>query len=75
MNGNITAGAFKTEGIFETSNTVYDENCVFVRKSDLAGIMGMKKSECHEIAVILSRNDRLEDVKYGDKRINWKTWT
>ncbi len=78
MNGNITAGAFKTEGIFETSNTVYDENCVFVRKSDLAGIMAMKESECHEIAVILSRNDLLEDVntEIKDKlgNLDVKTW-
>ncbi|MGD9931394.1 MAG: ABC transporter permease [Mangrovibacterium sp.] len=38
MEGNITAAAFKVEGIFETSNTAYDENCVFVRKTDLARV-------------------------------------
>lgn len=78
MKGNITAGAFKIEGIFETSNTAYDESCVFVRKSDLSRIMALNEADCHEIAVLLDRNDLLQDVnmalKTKLKNLDVKTW-
>jgi ABC-type lipoprotein release transport system permease subunit len=60
MEGNMTAGAFRIEGIFETSNSTYDENNVFVRSSDLSAILGMQAGECHEIAVLLYRNSSLD---------------
>jgi ABC-type lipoprotein release transport system permease subunit len=60
MEGNMTAGAFRIEGIFETSNSTYDENNVFVRSSDLSAILGIQAGECHEIAVLLYRNSSLD---------------
>ncbi len=78
MDGNMTAGAFRVEGIFETSNTAYDENCVFVRSSDLTGILGMKESECHEIAVLLDQNSGLDAAHLAIKNqlpgLDVKTW-
>ncbi|MGV8093367.1 MAG: ABC transporter permease [Mangrovibacterium sp.] len=78
MDGNMTAGAFKVEGIFETSNTAYDENCVFVRSSDLSKILVMNENDCHEIAVLLDQNDRLEtaDLVLKSKLpdLDIKTW-
>ena len=62
MQGNITGAAFRIEGIFETSNTNYDETCVFVRKDDLSRIMQLDKSSCQEIAVLLNDNNLLNSV-------------
>lgn len=62
MDGNMTASAFKIEGIFESSNTAYDETCVFVRNSDLARVMAMDTNTCHEIAILLKDNNQLEQA-------------
>lgn len=60
MEGNMTGASFKVEGIFETSNTAFDENCVFVRDQDISQIMVMDPNSCHEIAVLLVNNDQLD---------------
>jgi ABC-type lipoprotein release transport system permease subunit len=62
MEGNMTAASFKVEGIFETSNTAFDETCVFVRKDDLGRIMAMDPNASHEIAVLLDVNEQLDIV-------------
>ncbi len=62
MDGNMTGGAFKIEGIFETANTTFDENCVFVRKTDLSRVMAMNPNSSHEIAVLLENNEDLQPV-------------
>ena len=78
LDGNMTAGAFKVEGIFETSNSAYDENCVFVRSSDLSRILVMNENDCHEIAVLLDQNNRLETayrtLKSKLPDLDVKTW-
>lgn len=38
--GDITSGAFRVAGIYKSSNTVYDESNVFVRDTDLQGLLG-----------------------------------
>lgn len=60
MQGNMTGAAFKVEAIFETSNTVFDENCVFVRNDDISRVMAMDPNSCHEIAVLLDNNEELD---------------
>ncbi|MBN1822647.1 MAG: ABC transporter permease [Prolixibacteraceae bacterium] len=62
MQGNITGAAFRVEGIFETSNTSFDESCVFVKKDDLARVMLLNDNSCHEIAVLLNDNKLLDPV-------------
>ena len=62
MDGNMTAASFRVEGIFETSNTVFDELSVFVRNSDISRIMVMNENSCHEIAVLLHQNEQLDLV-------------
>ncbi len=78
MQGNMTGAAFKVEGIFETSNTAFDESVVFVRKSDLSRVMLMNANACHEIAVLLSNNEELArvDQTLKDKlpTLDVKTW-
>lgn len=78
MQGNMTGAAFKVEGIFETSNTAFDENCVFVRGDDISRIMVMDPNSCHEIAVLLDNNEALDladqTIQSDLPRLDVKAW-
>ncbi len=50
LEGEITAGAFRVAGIFESGNNMYDETIVFVRFGDLNRILG-KENIGHELAI------------------------
>ena len=63
VNKNITGGAFRIVGIFETDNYMYDELTVFVRYHDLCVLTGLQGTEAHEIAVLLDDNAYSEPVK------------
>jgi putative ABC transport system permease protein len=60
--GNLTEAAFTVNGIFQTSNTVFDETNVFVRKADLDKLTGINNG-IQEIAVILTDNDLIPIVQ------------
>lgn len=60
---NITAGAFRVEGIYETDNNLYDEATIFVRYNDLCLLTGIKETAAHEIAILLDQDDRSKMVK------------
>lgn len=78
MEGNMTGAAFKIEGIYETSNTAFDENCVFVRKSDLSQVMVMNPDASQEIAILLDNNDVLQaagqSLQSKLPNLDVKTW-
>ena len=78
MEGNMTGAAFKIVGIFETSNTAFDETSVFVRKSDLSRIIVMNANASHEIAVLLDQNSQLASADQALKsklpNLDVKTW-
>ncbi len=61
INGEITAGAFKVVGIYNTKNGMYDEINVFVRRSDIANLM-VAEDNVHEIAVLLNNHDLAEPM-------------
>jgi putative ABC transport system permease protein len=50
LDGEITAGAFRVAGIFESGNNMYDETIAFVRYVDLNNILG-KENIGHELAL------------------------
>jgi len=62
---NLTAGAFRVVGIYQSDNTPLDELNVYVLKEVLNGYLGIAKS-CHEIAIILSKD---EDLQIGKKAV------
>ena len=78
MQGNMTGAAFKVEGIFETSNTAFDESCVFVRSDDISRIMVMDPNSGHEIAVLLDNNEGLaladQTIQGELPGLDVKTW-
>ena len=50
--GSIIYGSFRVVGIFETESTLFDKSTLFVRRTDLAGLLG-GPALVHEIAVRL----------------------
>jgi len=61
INGEITAGAFKVVGLYNTKNGMYDEMNVFVRRSDITTLLGIE-DDVHEIAVLLNNHDLAEPM-------------
>jgi len=78
LHGNITGAAFKVNGIYETSNTTFDEANVFVRNTDINRLLGLDDSSCHEIAVLLKQNEELTGVENDliarFPKLDIKTW-
>lgn len=80
--GDITSGAFRIVGIYKSSNTVYDETNVFVRNSDLQGLLGNDKLVHHiicrvndyqkapEVAALLGA--KLKGISTDIKVQSWK---
>lgn len=59
---NVTAGAFRVSGIYQTINTPLDERNVFVNRSTLNSYLGIENTS-HEVAILLERDEDLENVK------------
>lgn len=58
--GNITGGAFRVCGIFDISSGIFEEMNVFVRKSDLARLLGLDKNTSHEIVIHLDDTEQID---------------
>ncbi len=78
MEGNMTGAAFKVAGIYQTSNTAYDESAVFVRQGDLRRILQMPEQANHEIAILLNDNEQLlacqASLQSHLPQLDVKTW-
>lgn len=64
--GDITAGAFRIAGLFDTGNNAFDEFRVFVRKDDLSRLLG-DSTMSHEIAMLLNDTEQIDTVVSGLK--------
>ena len=64
----ITAGAFRVVGIYETGNPMYDEMNAYVQQEDLKSLLNMQ-SGTHEIAVLQNSHDLADPLaqKYQSK--------
>ncbi len=59
---NITSGAFRVAGIYQTNNTPLDEQNVFVNQATLSSYLGIGDGY-HEIAILLHNDGDVETVK------------
>lgn len=59
LDGDITAGAFRIAGLFDTGNNAFDEFRVFVRKDDLSRLIGDTVIS-HELAMLLDNPSLLD---------------
>jgi putative ABC transport system permease protein len=78
VDNNITAGAFRVVGLFNTVNNNYDEGHAFVRYSDLAGLTGFPEGAGHEITIYASSNEavpelmrQIEAIAAGQEVMAW----
>ena len=58
--GNPIGGSFRLNGVYRTSNSMFDMMYAFVRKNDLIGLAGVPPAETHEVAIMLNN---IEDSK------------
>lgn len=76
---NITGGAFRVVGIYETDNSMFDESTVFTRYSDLCALTGLATTEAHEIAVLVDKDSNsglIKDVlKFNFPDLDIQDWT
>lgn len=63
MMGNLSSKGYQVSGIYQTDNTGYDENHLFVDYSDLQAQLGMADNTTHEIAILLENGDEAPLVK------------
>lgn len=61
IEGNITAGAFRVSGIFETFNSIFDEGIIFAKREDLNKLIE-KPNAAHEVVIRLKDLDQLEST-------------
>lgn len=61
--GTMTGGSFRVSGIFQTSNSMFDESNVFVKKTDLARLTLFSENTAHEIAIRINDKKQLDLVK------------
>jgi ABC-type lipoprotein release transport system permease subunit len=59
---NITSGAFRVIGIYQTNNTPLDERNVFVSKEVLNSYLNIGEAS-HEVAILLHNDEDVETVK------------
>jgi ABC-type lipoprotein release transport system permease subunit len=77
--GNIVSDNYKICGIYSTTNKMYDEMHVFVKKSHLSSICGYNENISQEIAVLLKDNENLslaeaEIKEIAGSEIMVRTW-
>ncbi|WP_321519077.1 ABC transporter permease [uncultured Bacteroides sp.] len=78
-NMNITGGAFRVVGIYETDNTMFDESTVFTRYKDLCTLAGVDTTQAHEIAVVVDKDSNsglIRNVlKFNYPKLDIQDWT
>jgi len=78
--GNITYAACKVVGIYKTNNTTFDERNAYVKKTDLAPIIGLDDMAGHEIAISVYSDLESDGIsasltnKLDSKNLNIQTW-
>ncbi len=59
---NMTAGAFRVVGIYQTINAPLDELHVYVNRTALASYLGLTRA-CHEVAIRMTTDAGVEEVQ------------
>jgi ABC-type lipoprotein release transport system permease subunit len=62
MDDTLTSALFRVEGIYRTSNSMFDEMNVFVRCTDLCRLINLDPHAGHELAVLLDSHEQLEST-------------
>jgi ABC-type lipoprotein release transport system permease subunit len=68
IDNNITAGAFRIVGIFNTENNIFDESNVFVLDRSIRNLMNLPENASHEIAILVDNNENVSGVQDSIKK-------
>ncbi len=60
--GELVYGLFRVNGLYKTSNSMFDEPNVFVLKSDLAELTGFDASKSTEIAILMADTEMTKET-------------
>ena len=63
-NGELVSASFRVAGIYQTSNSLFDERHVYIRKSDMANIIN-EYNVVNEVAIVAFELDSINTI--GDK--------
>jgi putative ABC transport system permease protein len=76
--GELAYGLFRVSGIYKTSNALYDEPNIFVKKDDLVELTGFDPANASEIAVLLDNTEMtdpiVESVRKAYPNIDVQSW-
>jgi len=62
LENEITMGAFRVVGLFETGNNMYDESVVFVRQKDINKLVGIN-GYGHELAILVDDLSQIDGIQ------------
>ncbi len=62
LDNEITMGAFRVVGMFETGNNIYDESIVFVCQKDLNTLLDINGNG-HEVAILIDDLSELDSIQ------------
>ena len=62
LENEITMGAFRIVGLFETGNNIYDESVVFINLKDINKLLDFKGNG-HEVAILINDLSDLEKIQ------------
>jgi ABC-type lipoprotein release transport system permease subunit len=68
IDNNITAGAFRIVGIFNTENNIFDESNVFVLDRSIRKLMNLPEDASHEIAILVDNNENVPAIQDSIKK-------
>lgn len=78
INGDLSSKGYRVSGIYKTANTGFDESNMFVLFNDLKNQLGLPNDVAHEIAVICSDGNAVDEVKKSITQLSSnnevKTW-
>jgi len=79
LDGSLTGGVFRVAGIYRITNSATENSMAFVKKNELASLVGLENGSAHEIAIKLNEGVELKSVvkklqtKYPELSVmSWK---
>lgn len=82
IHGDIVGAAFRVVGIYNTTDSRFEEQYVYVRQKDIARIGSFSPSKIHEVAIHIDDSERLEEIQAkveqmfpNQEVMNWKKIT
>lgn len=74
INGEIVSVAYKISGIVQTTNIAFDSRAIFVDKSKIQKLLGLKESQVTQIALMTSNEQVVQQLQTKYKKYDVKSF-